>query len=171
MNRQTLLLFILFLAAVVYFGYFLPQKSGIQEGDEAPDFHLMDERGVKVDLETFRGQVVLLNFWATWCPPCVWEMPSLERLSRRLSSDGLVVLAVSIDEGGWPTIERFKSEIPVSFTILWDATTDVAAAYGTYQLPESYLISKDGIVLKKYLGPREWDDPEIVDEIKELMSR
>lgn len=159
------------MAAVVYFGYLLPQKSGVQTGDEAPDFRLQDESGTEISLATFRGQPILLNFWATWCPPCVWEMPSLERLSRTLAPQGLAVVAVSIDEGGWPTIRRFQSEIPITFTILWDETTDVAARYGTYQLPESYLISKDGIVLKKYLGPREWDDPELLREIRELMSR
>ena len=169
MNRSTVLILVLFLAAVFYFGYLLPKRTGIQVGDEAPAFALTDAQGKIVHLADYRGKFILLNFWATWCPPCVWEMPSLERLSQDLAEEGLVVLAVSIDEGGWDTILSFQQKIPVSFQLLWDETTDVAAEYGTFQLPETYLIGQGGTVLKKYQGAREWDDAGLTQEIRSLI--
>lgn len=169
-NRNTILLFIIFLAAVIYFGYLVPEKSGLQVGDQAPEFTLVDEQGAEVKLSDFRGQTVLLNFWATWCPPCIWEMPSLEHLYQVLKSDDFTVLAVSIDEGGWKAIKSFQKEVSVTFPILLDTTGRAAESYGSYQLPESYLIDGKGVILKKYLGPLEWNKTQVVSEIKRLRA-
>lgn len=170
MDRRALLLILLFAAAAIYFGYFLPKKTGVQIGDAAPNFSIQDRDGQTRSLQDYRGETVLLNFWATWCPPCVWEMPSLERLHKTLGADGFRVLAVSLDEQGWPPVDQFLERVSISFPILLDAQGEVANIYGTFQLPETYLIGPDGIVLKKYIGPREWDDAVIVSEIRNFLT-
>ncbi len=170
-NKRMILILVLFAAALVYFGYLLPSQHGVQPGDEAPIFALPDQEGKVVRLSDFRGQTVLLNIWATWCPPCVWEMPSLNHLHKILAADNFKVLALSVDEGGWPVILQFMNRVPLSFPVLWDAKTEVAGFYGTYQLPESYLIGPNGKVLKKYMGPQEWDREDVIAEIKALMKQ
>ena len=85
MQKRFFLLILLFVAGMVYFGYLLPTQHGIQVGEPAPVFALSNEQGEVIRLSDFRGQPVLLNFWATWCPPCIWEMPSMERLGKILA--------------------------------------------------------------------------------------
>lgn len=171
MNRRFILLVLFFVALVVYFGYLLPQRQGIHDGDVAPVFALPNAQGEMQRLSDYRGKTVLLNFWATWCPPCVWEMPSLNHLRKILAKEAFEVIAVSIDEGGWPVIQAFQKRVSLAFPVLLDITTEVAALYGTYQLPESYLIGPDGMVIKKYLGPREWDREDMIAEIKAHMAQ
>lgn len=140
------------------------EPSGLGPGDQAPSFSLPVREGPPQSLGNFRGKVVLLNFWATWCPPCRAEMPSLERLGRILGDENFEILAVSVDEQ-WSDIDRWKNR-PKSFvTILLDEEGFVSTLYGVYRLPLTYLIDRDGTILKKYLGPREWDDSEVVQEI------
>jgi peroxiredoxin len=171
MNKRIFIILILFIVAmVVYYGYFMHIREAVREGDLAPDFALPQRNGTVIRLSELRGQTVLLNFWATWCPPCLLEMPSLDRLHKNLSQANFTVIAISIDEGGWPLIDEFLKRVPLSFPILLDYNTDVAASYGTFQLPESYLIGPDGTVIKKYHGPREWDQKTVVEEIKALMA-
>lgn len=148
----------------------VPPQDGIREGDVAPNFNLPERDGKILKLSDFRSQTVLLNFWATGCPPCVLEMPSLDRLGRIMGQDDFKVLAISIDYEGWPRINEFLKKVPLSFPILLDKSADVAALYGTFVLPESYLIGPDGIVIKKYHGPREWDKKSMVAEIRAFMS-
>ncbi len=116
-------------------------------------------------LDQFRGQAVLLNFWATWCPPCVTEMPSLDDLRKRVDGRSFQILAVSLDEEGWEAIDRFLEKMPVGLKILLDARGEVSNRYGVTLLPESYLIDPKGIVVKKYTGPQDWNDPRVVEEI------
>ncbi len=164
--KPRFLLILLLAAAVGYFLYVYEGPQGVRVGNQAPDFSLPSRREA-VRLQELRGRIVLLNFWATWCPPCVSEMPSLEALRKRMAGQDFQLLAVSVDEVGWEAIDRFLARIPVSMTILLDARGDVSSLYGTYQLPESYLIGRDGRILKKYVGPRDWMDPAIVSEIEQ----
>lgn len=163
--RARILLFFLLIAAIGYFLYVYESPEGAKIGDTAFDFSL-PTRNETIHLADYRGKVVLLNFWATWCPPCVREMPSLEMMRKQLEGDDFKLLAVSVDEAGWSAIDTFLSRVPVEMTIVSDAKGEVSAKYGTYQLPESYLIGRDGRILKKYIGPREWAEAEIVEEIK-----
>ncbi len=170
MNKRLILFITLFAATIVYLGYLVPNKSGVQVGEVAPVFAVQGPDNKVARLSDYRGKVILLNFWATWCPPCVWEMPSLNRLYSILKSEGFEILAVSIDEGGWNTINAFTKKVPLSFPVLSDPSTDVAALYGSYQLPETFIIGADGTVLKKYAGPREWDREDMIAEIKSFIA-
>ncbi len=164
MKLKTLFLILLVFLILCYF-YIRQEKQGLKPGVRAPAFSLASRQGA-VTLKDYSGQVVLINFWATWCPPCVSEMPSLERLNQRMGGKNFKILAVSLDEGGWPAVDRFTKKIPLSMTILLDARGDVASEYGTSFLPESYLIDSQGVIVQKYSGSRDWMDPQIISEIE-----
>lgn len=168
--KPRFLLILLLAAAVGYFLYIYESPEGVRVGSQAPDFTLPGRNGA-VALQTFRGKVVLLNFWATWCPSCISEMPSLDALRMRLEGDDFKVLAVSVDEVGWEAIDRFLTRVPVGMTLLLDARGDVSSLYGTFRLPESYLIGRDGRIVKKYVGPRDWMDPSLLAEIQSYVRR
>jgi thiol-disulfide isomerase/thioredoxin len=126
---------------------------------EAPDFELADITGRKWSLRSLRGRPVLLNFWATWCPPCVEEMPSMENLSRAVG-DRAVVLAVSVDEN-WDTLKRFFPKgTPLS--VLLDVSKEIPKKYGTEKYPESYLIDPQGYVRQYFINTRNWNEPDAV---------
>lgn len=163
--KPRLLLALLLAAAVGYFLYVYEGPQAGRVGSQAGEFTLPGRSGA-VHLSDFRGKVVLLNFWATWCPPCVREMPSLEALRKHMNGLDFQLIAVSVDDTGWEAVNPFLMRVPVAMTILLDARGDVSSQYGTYQLPESYLIGRDGRILKKYVGPRDWMDPAIVAEIE-----
>src|SRR5262245_50864984 len=110
--KPRFLLILILAAAVGYFLYLYEGPQGLRVGNQAPDFGLPGRNGV-VSLQGSRGKVILLNFWATWCPPCVSEMPSLDALRKRLEGPDFQVLAVSVDEAGWGAIDRFLERVPV----------------------------------------------------------
>lgn len=163
--KAKFLLILLMAAALAYTAYFYHGDSGAKVGAMAPDFTL-PARSNSISLSQFRGQLVLLNFWATWCPPCAREMPSMEALRKRMEGKPFQILAVSVDEGGWTAIDAFLKKLPVLLNIVSDAKGDVAALYGTYMLPESYLIDKEGRIIKKYVGPEDWMEDSIVGDIE-----
>jgi peroxiredoxin len=108
-------------------------------------------------LADYRGKVVFLNFWATWCPPCKEEMPAMERLYQRYKDKGLVVLAVSVDTEGVPIVTPFVKEYKLTFPIGFDHKMAVAEEYGVRGLPTSFLVDKRGTLVGLALGPREWN--------------
>ncbi|HXU79844.1 MAG TPA: TlpA disulfide reductase family protein [Polyangia bacterium] len=133
-----------------------PVPAALRHQD-APDFELPDVTGKKWSLKSLRGRPVLLNFWATWCPPCVEEMPSMEDLARSVG-DRAVVLAVSVDED-WDALRRFFPRgTPLS--VLLDQSKATAKRYGTEKYPESYLIGADGEVKHYFINTRKWGEPE-----------
>ena len=144
------------------------QPEGPRVGQVAPGWSLVSEKGETKRLSDYRGQVILLNFWATWCPPCVFEMPSLQRLHRQFLGKKFRVVAVGVDENGWSAIRSFLRKSPVEFDLFWDQTAAVSELYGVSHLPESYLINQEGIIIKRFSGPVEWDSPEIVQIIERL---
>ena len=127
---------------------------------EAPAFTLDDAEGRTVALAGHRGRTVLLHFWATWCPPCVAESPELEALYRALGPQGLVLLAVSVDND-WGPVRRFVAQHGVTYPVLLDPQAEVAHRYGTYKYPESYLVGGNGRVLRRWVGPVSWSDPAV----------
>ena len=135
-------------------------------GDPAPDFTLQDSDRT-VTLNQFRGQVVLLNFWATWCPPCVEEMPSLISLQERTSSRGVVVLGVSIDVDE-DAYHRFLKQRNVNFLTVRDPEQKVAGLYGTAGWPETYIIDRQGVLRRKVVGPIDWNSPEMMEFLRRL---
>jgi peroxiredoxin len=164
-----LLIITLFLATGIWLA-FKDYHPSPKEGTFAPEFSLFDRSHQKKSLIDYRGKVVLLNFWATWCVPCVEEMGSLEQLSRQFKGKNFEVIAISLDEGGWSAIDRFLSKIPVSFTILLDADFKVADQYGTYRVPETYLINSKGQIVDKILGAHNWIERAMVEKIEKLME-
>jgi cytochrome c biogenesis protein CcmG/thiol:disulfide interchange protein DsbE len=132
----------------------------LKAGSEAPGFRLPSLAGGEVDLASQRGKVVVLNFWATWCPPCVAEMPSLERLHRALSPEGLSVVTVSTDEDE-AALRRFVAERSLTLPVLKDPGGRLAAGqYRTTGYPETFVLDRNGRVLQHVVGPAEWDSAE-----------
>jgi len=135
-------------------------------GSNAPDFTLQDSDR-KVTLSQFRGQVVVLNFWATWCPPCIEETPSLVRMQARLKDKGVVVVAVSIDEDD-SAYHKFLKDYSVNMVTVRDAARKASSLYGTFGWPETYVIDRSGIIRRKFIGPVDWTSPEVVDYLSKL---
>jgi thiol-disulfide isomerase/thioredoxin len=142
-------------------------------GSLVPDFKLQDRKGRFHKLSDFRGNIVFLNFWATWCPPCVEELPLLDSLNRRYSAKPFTMIAVSVDTN-WQTVNTFFRDVKKtpSFLVLLDSSHKVAQdLYGTYKYPESYLIDAEGRLIKKFVGAYNWVSPDKFEEIDELFAK
>lgn len=124
----------------------------------APPIALQDRDGKPVTLEQFRGRVVFVNFWATWCGPCREEMPSLGELARSMDPRDTVFLAVSVDES-WTPIHDFLGPQVLPYTVLLDPEHEVSLRYGTSQFPESYVVDREGNLVYKFIGARDWSSP------------
>jgi thiol-disulfide isomerase/thioredoxin len=124
-----------------------------------PDFDLVDKSGQHWSLAKLRGQPVLVSFWATWCPPCVEEMPSLEALARRLEGKA-TVLAISVDED-WATVDKFFPK-GTALTVLLDPSREVPARFGTSKFPETFLVDRGGRVRHAFINKRDWSPTEAV---------
>ena len=135
-------------------------------GNAARDFTVQDSDRT-VTLSQFRGQVVILNFWATWCPPCVVELPSMIAMQDRIRGKGIVVLGVSIDVDG-DAYHRFLKLRNVNFLTVRDPEQKVASMYGTTGWPESYIIDRQGVLRRKFVGPVDWNSPEVIDFLNKL---
>jgi peroxiredoxin len=136
-------------------------------GAPAPDFTLKSVDGKDVRLSDYRGKVVLLNFWATWCPPCRSEMPSIESLSKKMKGHDFVILAVSIDGFETSQLNNIVSPNRYTFTILHDPEQKVADVYLISGIPTTYIIDKSGVIVDKSVGAEYWDSK---DRINQLMS-
>ena len=161
MGRVTFIATLLILLSSCYNGARPPRI-----GTPAPDFTVQDSDR-KVTLSELRGKVVVLNFWATWCPPCVEEMPSLIQMSQKVKDKGVMVLGVSIDVDP-DAYHKFLAERKVTFLTVRDGDHKVPDLYGTFRWPESYVIGRDGIVRRKFIGPVDWTSPEVVDFLSKL---
>jgi peroxiredoxin len=141
----------------------------LKKGTSAPSLRLPALAGGELDLATLRGRLVVLNFWATWCPPCVQEMPSLERLHRALGDEGLAVVTVSVDEDE-AALRRFAQKHGLTFPILRDPGGSAAGAFRTTGYPETFELDTQGIVREHYVGPAEWDTPEMIEHFRRRLS-
>ncbi len=144
------------------------QVHDVQIGDRAPGFELIVANGQGLALGDYEGKWVLVNFWATWCPPCVDEMPALSRLHDKLNDRGLVVVGVSSDEDA-DAYQSFLTSNGVSFPTVRDPQRDSMIRYGTVKIPESYLIDPQGIVTRKYVNWQDWDSPEINNYLASIL--
>jgi len=136
----------------------------------AADFSVPALAGPALRLSDFKGKVVLLNFWATWCPPCKEEMPSMERLYRRYKDKGFAILAISIDAGGAGPVGPFARKLGLTFPIGLDAKQAVASQYGVPALPASFLIDRAGNTAGVALGPRDWDTRDAHAVVEALLQ-
>jgi cytochrome c biogenesis protein CcmG, thiol:disulfide interchange protein DsbE len=167
------------LGAVLWFGWarrdaFAPADAG----SRAPDFTALTLTGEPATLADFRDRVVLLNIWATWCPPCVEEMPSLQRLHDALAPEGFTVVAVSVDAPfggigpfGQPggDVRAFVERLGLEFPVLHDPSGEVQRRYRVPGLPASFLIDREGRIRQRVLGAREWDSPRNTAAIRRIV--
>jgi peroxiredoxin len=135
----------------------------------APEFELRDPAGKQVSLTKLRGKVVLLNFWASWCPPCIEEMPAMEKLHQELTKDGLVILAVNFQEGP-EQVKEFLAKYNLTFTALLDRDGKVSELYQAWALPVSVVISKRGEIAARAMGSKDWYSAEARQFFKQLLS-
>lgn len=162
-SKNIVLIYVLFLIAIGITDLHAEEKI------PAPDFTLMTLEDNKVNLKDLKGKYIFLNFWATWCGPCIDEMPSMEILHQKLKSKkNFAMLAISIDKGGHKLVKRFVRENKLTFTILLDEDSEVAAAYGIMGIPSTYLIDPKGFLINRAVGAREWDSKESIEFFEKL---
>jgi cytochrome c biogenesis protein CcmG, thiol:disulfide interchange protein DsbE len=135
-------------------------------GVAAPDFTVHDSDRT-VTLSQLKGQVVVLNFWATWCPPCIEEMPSLVEMQQRMKSKGVTVLAVSVDADAG-SYHQFLKEHGVNLLTVRDADMKSNSLYGTAKFPETYIIDRNGVVRRKFIGAVDWMEPEVIEYLGKM---
>ena len=150
------------------------QLFPVEVGSQAPDFRaatLDGTRAVKT-LDDYRGKVVVLNVWATWCPPCIYEMPSFERLHKAVTDTNLRIVAVSVDEFvGGDSVLAFARGLGVTFEVLHDSSRAIDRAYQITGYPETFVIARDGTIRKKWIGPADWSSAENVALVQGLLRR
>jgi cytochrome c biogenesis protein CcmG/thiol:disulfide interchange protein DsbE len=148
-----------------------PQLSLLEVGSRAPDFSAIDLRANRpVTFADYRGKVIMLNVWATWCGPCIREMPSMERLHQRFKGTDFVMLGISVDEEGSDKVLKFANDLGVTFDILHDQSGAIQGIYQTVGVPESFVIDRDGVIVKKVIGDSEWDNPVNVTLVQRLLD-
>lgn len=141
-------------------------------GMTAPDFSLPDLQGKKQQLSDYRGKVVFLNFWATWCKPCKEEMPSMQVLWENLKKEDFVVLAVSMDRvTTTKDIPPFVENLKLTFPIFTDSWGQTDKRYKLMGVPETYIIDQGGVLREKVIGPRDWTRPESIETIVQLLQK
>ncbi len=145
--------------------------AGCQSGGKmAPDFVAQDLNGQAVRLSQYRGKVVFLNFWTTWCPPCRMEMPAMEELSKKFASEDFIMLAISEDDGGAPVVKKFVEEMKLTFPVLVSPTGEIGRSYGVFGYPETFIIDREGRQVARFIGPREWKDPAFERDLRILVK-
>jgi cytochrome c biogenesis protein CcmG, thiol:disulfide interchange protein DsbE len=154
------------LAFLGVIGWNLRDKS-VREGDLAPQFSLKTDQGREATPTNFGGKVLVLNFWATWCPPCIAETPSLNQFERKFRDKGVVVLGVSVDKNP-KKYRRFLDHFRLTFDTYRDPDATISAEYGTFQYPETFVI-KDGRIMRKYISEQNWMSDEIGQYIQSLL--
>jgi len=169
-NAVKILVLLLILGGAIFVAWRLRQPHAVDIGERAPDFTLPALTQGSLSLHDFGRQVVVLNFWATWCPPCVEETPGLEKFAEQMRLQGVTVMGVSVDEDG-TALQTFAAQQHLSFPILRDPDRSIAHRYGTFQFPETYIIDQEGRVAEKLIGPMDWQDPRIITFVRELTRK
>jgi len=142
-----------------------------ESGDTAPDFILPDIHGKQHRLSDYRGKVVLLNFWAKWCAPCLAEMPSMESLKGKLKDEAFVILAVSIHKEELGSLKKFVEEKRYAFTVLHSPDGSIQTLYNTGAIPTSFVIDKHGTVFSRITGAQEWDCADAIQHLKNALMK
>jgi len=168
-NLVRLLVLASIVGATIFFALHSRRAEPVRVGGAAPDFTLPKLEGGDISLKDFRGRVVVLNFWATWCPPCVEEMPSLTSFAEQMDPAGVTVLGVSVDHDA-EALRKFVQHNDVRFPIARDMGQRVSSQYGTFKYPETYIIDREGNISEKMLGAVNWQDPRIVSRVRRLSS-
>lgn len=147
------------------------QPTRLHPGSPAPNITLPGLDGKTVSLKDYRGKVVFLNIWATWCPTCREEIPSMEKLYQAMKGEAFEILAVSVDTSGAKAVAPFMAARKLSFPALLDPEGRIARPYGVTGVPESFIINKEGIIEKIVIGPIDWTEPTVVDFFRTLIQK
>ena len=166
-NALKAAVLVLILGGAVYLVLHQHQPRPLTIGDNAPDVTLPAFPSGSLDLSKDRRQIVVLNFWATWCPPCVEETPSLEKFAERVQSQGVVVIGVSVDEDR-KALQEFIGKYGITYAIGLDPDRSLSGRFGTFKFPETYILDRQGRVAEKLVGAVNWDDPRIQSFVQEL---
>jgi len=168
MKQRWLIVISILIALGAGFWFALPEAPGtIGEGDQITDLNLPDLQGSMQTLP--KGEIILLNFWATWCPPCRKEIPSMVKLHKKLSSQGLRIVAVSVDKN-LDDLENFVSEHQMPFMVLHDADSIAARQYGVFRFPETFLIDRQGRVRHRLVGEVEWMSEPMIQVLTQMLE-
>ena len=147
-------------------------KISLIKGDQkAPDFSLIDLNSKKIGLRQFKGKIILLNFWATWCGPCKEEMRYLEVLHQRFKEKNFVLLTISVDYEGLKPVKEFINKHDYTFPVLLDPKCETLDLFDVKGIPTTFLIDKKGKMLGKAIGPRDWKSPEVISLINILIEK
>jgi peroxiredoxin len=143
--------------------------TSLPDRPAASAFDLADPAGERVRLSDYRGKTLIVNFWATWCPPCRAEMPSMQRAWEQLQGEDIDLIAINVGESG-DDIARFIEQVPVDFRLPMDRDSEVVQAWPVRGLPTTFVVDPRGRLAYKAAGEREWDDPALLDQVRTLMS-
>ena len=143
----------------------------IKGSKKAPGFSLQDLKGKEVEIKQFKGKVVFLNFWATWCGPCKEEMPGLEFLHRQFKEKNFVLLTISVDYEGIKPIQEFMNKHQYTFPVLLDPKGETLDPFEVKGIPTTFLIDKNGKMLGKAIGPRDWKSVDIISLLNLLIEK
>ena len=142
------------------------------KGDKrVPDFSLKDLTGKKVEIKQYKGKIIFLNFWATWCGPCKEEMPSLEVLHRQFKGENFVLLTISVDYEGLKPVREFLNKQRYTFPVLLDPNGEILDLFEVKGIPTTFIIDKKGRVIGRAIGPRDWKSPEVFSLINLLVEK
>jgi len=161
--------------ALLFLGYSLSVVAAgqsIQKAERispAPIFELVDLNDQVRSLKDYRGKVVAVNFWATWCPPCRKELPSMQRAYKALKDKGFVILAVNVGED-WDTVAPFLANFSLEFPVLFDEKSSVISQYGVLGLPTTFILDREGNVTHRISGGRDWDDKDFLKELQDIVE-
>ena len=133
----------------------------------APEFELRDPDGNIHRLSDYRGRVAIVNFWATWCPPCRAEMPSMERAWKQIESEGILMIGINVGED-LETVNAFTEEYPVTFPLLLDEDAKTSIEWPVRGMPTTFVVDTEGRIVYRAVGEREWDDPDLLDAVRNL---
>lgn len=168
--RFFLLLLALFLASMVVLNGCSHETPPPPTVQMAPDFTLTALNGERVSLSQYRGKVVFLNFWATWCPPCRAELPSMQRLNEVFAGRDFVMLAVNVESDGAKILPEFLRQFPHSYQVLLDGDGQAQKLYGVDKFPETFVIDKQGRVVERIIGARDWSATAMLQRFNTLVA-
>ncbi len=179
LNHRAIILILLAVSAIAVLFVLKQKKSSfksfalqsLQVGALAPDFFFPGLDGKMIRLSDYRGKVVLVNIWATWCSPCVSEVSSMQKLYQELQGEDFEILAVSIDETGLKAVAPFMKAHKLSFPALIDSQGAIKNLYKATGVPESYIVDRRGILVQKIIGPLDWAAPEVLRFFRKLIDQ
>ena len=160
----------LLLAAFVWVIYDSFTERIVEVGDTGPNFSVTTDHNKKLTRDNFGGKILVLNFWASWCEPCVAELPSLNELQKRLGPKGLVVLGISLDKNE-VNYKKFLKRAAVAFETSRDPESNISASYGTFKYPETYIMGADGKVIEKIISDRNWINDPVYKRLEGMLAR